>query len=321
MSESSSRPLHVIFGAGQIGPRLARILLAQGHAVRVVRRGTAAPPAGAELRSGDATDPAFAAEAARGASAIYHVMNPAEYSAAAWGELVPRYMTALLLAASRNHARLVVLDNFYMLGKAGGAPITESTPDAPVSRMGEIRAAASAQLFEAHRRGDVRATSGRASDFYGPGGVGTHFGGMFWKRVLAGQSGQVLVNPDQPHSYHYTEDVAAGLAALGTGPDEATGQWWALPVAPAVTTRAMIGAFADALGRDIKVEQMPGWLLGAVSLFVPLLRELKEMGYQWEQPFVVDDSAFRARFGVQPTPLTAGARAMVEWAKGEYGPR
>jgi nucleoside-diphosphate-sugar epimerase len=36
MSENDSRQLHVVFGAGQIGPRLARTLLAKGHAVRVV---------------------------------------------------------------------------------------------------------------------------------------------------------------------------------------------------------------------------------------------------------------------------------------------
>ncbi|MBK7369776.1 MAG: NAD-dependent epimerase/dehydratase family protein [Candidatus Eisenbacteria bacterium] len=317
----NAKPLHVVFGAGQIGPRLARQLLAKGCAVRVVRRGSAAPPEGAELRSGDATDPAFAAEAAKGAAAIYHVMNPSEYSAKVWGELCPKYMDAMLAAASRSGARLVTLDNLYMHGRGGTMPMNESTPVAPISPKGEIRAREAAKLFAAHERGDVRAISGRASDFYGPGGVGTHFGEMLWKRVLAGQSAQVLVNPDIVHSFHYTEDVAAGLAALGTGPDDATGRWWMLPVGPALTPRQMIGEFGRALGRDVPTEQMPGWLLGVAAMFVPLLKELKEMGYQWEQPFVADDSAFRAKFGVAPTPVAEGARATVEWAKAAFTAR
>jgi predicted dinucleotide-binding enzyme len=38
---NASRQLHVVFGAGQIGAPLARLLRTQGHDVRIVRR---APP-------------------------------------------------------------------------------------------------------------------------------------------------------------------------------------------------------------------------------------------------------------------------------------
>ena len=315
----SPQPLHVVFGAGQIGPRLVRRLLEHGCAVRVVRRGDTAPPAGAELVRGDATDAKFAAEATRGAAAIYHVMNPAEYSVRAWDEQLPRFMNAMVEAAARSKARLVVLDNLYALGRAGGTPITEATPEAPVSRKGEIRLRVANQLWDAHRRGDVRAICGRASDFYGPGGVGTHFAEFLWTRVFAGKSAQMLVCPEHPHTYHFTEDVAAGLAALGHAPDDAFGRWWALPCAPAVSTREMIAAMGRALGRDIPVETMPALMRHVAGVFMPVLREIGEMLYQWEQPFVVDDSAFRARFHLTGTPIDAGAKATVEWAKAVYG--
>lgn len=315
----SQPQVHVVFGAGQIGPRLARHLLAQGHTVRVVRRGDAAPPAGATLVRGDATDPGFTAEAAQGAHAIYHVMNPAEYSVRAWETQLPRFMSAMLEASARSGAKLVVLDNLYALGRGGGAPITEATPEAPVSRKGEIRLRVATQLWDAHRRGDVRAICGRASDFYGPGGVGTHFAEFFWTRVFANKSAQMLVRPDHPHTYHFTEDVAAGLAALGGASDDAFGRWWALPCASAVSTREMVAALGRALGRDIPVETMPALMRQVAGVFMPVLREIGEMLYQWEQPFVVDDSAFRAKFGVTGTPIDAGAKATVEWAKAVYG--
>ncbi len=314
MSESK---LHVIFGAGQIGVPLAKELMARGCRVRMVRR-VGGAPAGVELRTGDAGDATFAAEAAAGAAAVYHCMNPA-YDAALWARELPRLASSLVAAAGRANARLVVLDNLYMLGDTHGVPMNEATPVNPCSRKGEIRARVAEQFFDAHRRGDAKVVSGRAADFYGPGGVGTYFGDAFWPRVLAGKSGQVLSDPDIVHTYHYTLDVAAGLATLAEAPDDVTGQWWMLPAAPAETTRAMIRRFGAALGREIAIERMPGFLLAAVALFMPMLREIREMGYQFAGPFLVDDSRFRARFGGAPTPLDRGAPAMVEWAKGYYG--
>ncbi len=66
---------------------------------------------------------------------------------------------------------------------------------------------------------------------------------------------------------------------------------------------------------------MPPALLAAVSLVVPLVREIREMGYQWEEPFLCDDSRFRARFGVAPVPREEAARRTVEWAVAEYRAR
>jgi nucleoside-diphosphate-sugar epimerase len=309
------RSLHVVFGSGQVGPLLAGRLLEAGHRVRVARRSAGPVARGAELVQGDATDAAFCDGAARGAAVVYHCMNPAAYDRREWARLVPRFMENLIAAAGRAGARLVVLDNLYMLGRTGGRPMDEDTPVRPSSAKGEIRARAARALLAAHRRGDVRAVTGRASDFYGPGGVGTYFGPQFWRPVLAGRSAPMLVNPDTPHTYHHVADVAAGLAALGAAGEDVLGRPWMLPCAPAPTTRALVGKLAEALGRPIRFTRVPGFALRAVGLFSPLVRELAEMSYQWDEPFVVDDRRFRAHFGAQPTPLEEGARATVAWAR------
>jgi nucleoside-diphosphate-sugar epimerase len=199
--------------------------------------------------------------------------------------------------------------------------MNEDTPSNPSSRKGEARARVAAQLSEAHRRGDVRAVTGRAADFYGPGGAATYFGDVFWPRVLAGKPAQWLGDPAIPHAYHHTLDVAAALAALGGAPDDALGQWWMLPAAPAESSAAMIRRLGVALGREIAIERVPGFVLGAMALFMPLIREIREMQYQFAEPFLVDDARFRARFGAAVTTLDAGAEATVEWAKRAYGTR
>ncbi len=304
---------HVVFGAGQIGPLLAARLRSQGLTVRVVRKSAGRVAVdGVELARGDAMDPAFCAEATRGAEVVYHCMN-APYFAKVWRETLPRLQANLIAATRGAGARLVVLDNLYALGRTGGRPMNEETPPNPCSAKGAIRADLHQELMAAAQRGDLRVAVGRASDFFGPGGVQAHLGERFFKQALAGKSAQVLVNPDVPHTYHYTQDVAAGLSALGLD-SEANGAWM-LPCAPAGTTRELVARFSAALGRPIHLQRMPPWLMATAGWVAPLVRELREMAYQWEEPFVVDDRKFRARFGDRSTPLDVAARETAVWAQ------
>src|SRR5258708_5095798 len=144
-----SPELHVLFGAGQVGQPLARLLLQAGKRVRIAKRSPTGAPPGPEVFQGDAADPAFCTQAAQGAATVYHCMNP-PYDSRIWAELVPRYMDNLIAAAAHAKARLVVLDNVYMLGRPCGKPLDEETAPNPCSRKGEIRARAAERLFEAH---------------------------------------------------------------------------------------------------------------------------------------------------------------------------
>jgi len=188
----------------------------------------------------------------------------------------------------------------------------------PCSRKGEVRARVAERLFDAHRRGEVRAVSGRASDYYGPGGTLTYLGDPFWKPALAGRKVWAPANPDAVHTYHYIPDVAAGLMALGTAGGDVEGRPWMLPCAPAGTLRQLVDRFAAHLARPIRLSTLPPFGLRAVGLFVPMLRELAEMSYQWEEPFVVDDRRFRERFPIRPTDPDEAARATVAWATAHY---
>jgi nucleoside-diphosphate-sugar epimerase len=309
--------LHVVFGAGQVGYLLAERLLEGGRRVRVVKRSESRVPAGCELVLGDAADAVFCTRAADGAATVYHCMNP-PYVTRIWAEAVPRYMDNLIAAAARARARLVVLDNVYMLGRADGRPLNEDTPMRPASRKGEIRARAAERLFEAHRRGDVLATSGRASDFYGPGGTLTGLGDFFWPRVLARKTAYSPFPVDAIHTYHYIPDVVAGLAALGSAEADAYGRPWMMPCAPAGTLGDLVARLAATMGRPIKTAQVPRLILKMTAAFMPLMRELDEMLYQWDEPFVVDDRRFRERFQLGPTNVDEAAARTVEWATAHY---
>ncbi len=314
---TTQQELHVVFGAGQVGPPLARHLAAAGHRVKLARR-SASPTniPGVEAVRADASDPAAATEAVRGATAVYHCMNVA-YFTATWAAELPPILDSLITAAGRSKARLVVLDNLYPFGRPAGRKLTEETLFNPCSKKGEIRARLHLQLAAAVQRGDVQAVTGRAADFYGPGGVQTLFADRFWPAALAGKPTPMIVPLDSPHTYHFIPDVAAGLATLGQDPS-ASGTFM-LPCQPAESTRALVTRLGEALGRPITATRIPPLLLRGLGLFMPILRELREMAYQWEEPFEVDDARFRARHGAPVASRAEAARQSVKWGRAAFG--
>ncbi|ACG71273.1 NAD-dependent epimerase/dehydratase [Anaeromyxobacter sp. K] len=307
--------LHVVFGAGQVGRRLARELLGLGHSVRLVRRGPPGPELpGLRWLSGDATDPLFAGEACRGADVVYDCTNPPDYHR--WDELLAPLRRGIRDAAARAGARLVALDCLYMYGRPAASPFDEDAPLAPCSHKGELRALLARELLEAHARGDLRATTGRASDFFGPGaGAAALLGDRLAARLRAGKPFEAFGDPDLPHAYSYVADVARGLAVLGTD-DAALGRAWHLPVAWTGSTRGLVEAVGAALGRPARLRIVPDWLLRVGGLLDPTLGAAVEMTYQWKVPYVPDDRRFRAAFSVEPTPaaeaVAATARAILD---------
>lgn len=76
-----------------------------------------------------------------------------------------------------------------------------------------------------------------------------------------------------------------------------------------------------ALGTPLGCGVVPGLVLQSLGLFTPAVKELLEMRYQWQLPYVLDDTKFRAAFGAGATSLVPGVRATVRWMKTLNGPK
>jgi hypothetical protein len=89
---------------------------------------------------------------------------------------------------------------------------------------------------------------------------------------------------------------------------------WHAPTGPAITQRQLATAFTEAGGVPApKIGAVPGWLLRTMGLFSSGTRELAEMLYQFELPFLMDSRASEAGLGLHPTPLPEAAAATVAW--------
>jgi nucleoside-diphosphate-sugar epimerase len=62
---------------------------------------------------------------------------------------------------------------------------------------------------------------------------------------------------------------------------------------------------------------MPSFMLTALGWFSPLMREIGEMRANLERPYLVDSSAFVARFGWNATPLDTGLKKTLDWYRAE----
>jgi nucleoside-diphosphate-sugar epimerase len=303
--------LHVVFGTGQVGSALVAHLAGLGVAVRAVSRNR--PPSlarDADWRTADVTDHEAATDAAKGASVVYQCLN-APYNR--WPEMFPQLQGGVMAAAERTGALLVSLENLYGYGPAGGKPITEDLPLAATTVKGRTRAAMTAELLAAAHAGRVRLAIGRASDFFGAGVTqGSTLGDRVFGNALAGRRADFIGNPDLPHTYSYVPDIAAGLATLGTDP-RAAGQVWHLPGPQTVTTRELLDLVAREVGHPVGIRTVNKLGLRVLGLTKPMLRELAETYYQFDEPFVLDTSKYEAAFGTPGTPLATAIAATVDW--------
>jgi nucleoside-diphosphate-sugar epimerase len=307
--------LHVVFGTGPLGKWTARELVKLGKTVRMVNRSGKADrlPAEVEVVAGDAYDLNGNLALTQGAAAVYQCAQPAYFE---WAEKFPRFQTAILEAAAQNGAKLIVGDNLYMYGDTHGTPIREALPYQPHTKKGRVRAAMAEAVMTAHRRGQVRAAIGRASNFFGPDDhVVTD---LAFRPALEGKSINLLGRLDQLHTFSYVPDFGKLLATLGTR-DEALGQIWFTPSPAAVTQKDLVGLLEAELGHPVKVLLAGKTMLSLLGLFNPMMRETVEMMYEWTGPFVVDTSKAEKAFGWQGTPLRVAVQETLAWLTAEAG--
>jgi len=307
-------PLHTVLGAsGAVGRAVVDELLKRELPVRAVSRSLDKPDV--SIVPADLLQADEAKLATEGATHVYLCVG-LPYSAKVWKRDWPVLMRNLIAACAAHGARLIFLDNVYMYGPAPlQVPFDEQHPQQPVSRKGEARKATLDLLERAMQEGKVQAVIGRSADFYGPYAYNSILYISFLERMLQGKNPQVLSSTDVPHTYGDTVDVGRALVELALAED-AYGRAWHLPVNEPITIEALTELFNQQLGTELKASKVPGFLQWMLGLFVPPVREVREMLYQFEAPYVMSDRKFRERFPDFPvTGYEAGLERMVRFFK------
>ena len=304
--------MQTILGAnGTIGSLLAKELTAYTDRIRLVSRHPVAVNPSDELFPADLSDPDIVEKAIAGSEVVYLLVG-FEYKLRVWQEKWPRLMRAVIDACIIHQAKLVFFDNVYLYATGAIGHMTEESPVHPSSQKGAVRNQIASMLMEEVRAGKLQGLIARSADFYGPKNERSFLNEVVYKNFSKGKKANWFMNADKVHSFTCTHAAAKATAMLGNAADT-WNQVWHLPTDPArLTGRQMISLFAREMKQPDKVMVIPMWMLKMLGLFMPLMREMPEMMYQYDRDYFFDSSKFEQHFGFTPTSYEKGVKATVE---------
>ncbi|GAB1691710.1 NAD-dependent epimerase/dehydratase family protein [Krasilnikovia sp. M28-CT-15] len=298
---------HVVVGSGPIGTTVAQLLAERGDSVRMVTRSGSGPahPLIERVAADASTDRLTALTA--GAEVLYNCANP-RYTE--WEKLWIPMNDAMITAAKAAGAVYAITGNLYGYGPQPDGRMTEHTPPAATGRKGRVRI----RMWRDALASGVPTVEARGSEYLGGGANGV-FSAVILPAVRSGRTAWMPGDPDLPHTFTYTGDMARALVRLARD-ERAHGHAWHVPSAEPVTVRELARRYCEVTGdAPVTLRRLPRFVMRAAGLVVPMARELAEMDYQFYRPFVMDSDLTQRTFGLRPTPLEVGIRETAQAAE------
>jgi nucleoside-diphosphate-sugar epimerase len=294
-------PNHVVVGSGPIGSAIARFHADRGETVRMITRSGGGPSHPlVERVAADASDVRRLTDLTAGAATLYNCANP-KYTE--WERLWFPLNDAMIAAAKAAGAVYVITGNLYVYGPQSGGYMAENTPMAATGRKGKVRI----KMWQDALNSGVRTVEVRGSDYVGAGAVGV-FSSVLLPAIQKRRTAWAPGNPDLPHSFTYTGDMARTMVTLARD-ERAYGTAWHAPTLPAITIRELADRYTELTGQPrLKLRGLPRFAMRTAGLVVPMARELAEMDYQFYAPFHLDSKLTEETFGLAPTPLEVPLR-------------
>jgi nucleoside-diphosphate-sugar epimerase len=192
--------------------------------------------------------------------------------------------------------------------------MTEETTINPISQKGKVRAEVAKMLMDAVEKNKVEAIIARAPDFYGPGVIGSMLYQMVYLKLVKDKNPQWLGKLDVIHNFIYSKDIGKAVALLGNTRD-AYNQVWHLPTTDQkLTNRQWIELMMIAMNKQKKIQTIPEWMISVLGIFVPILKELQDVGYQFKQDYFFNSSKFNKRFNFTPISPVDGIKEIINSA-------
>ena len=306
--------MKTILGTGQLGLAIMQLLLDKSPDERILlvnRSGKLdiSIPQNVQVVAADVTDAADM-ETIAGKSEIIFSCTDVPYDK--WAGFYPATANALALALSKTNARLVFADNMYSYGNVAGAAMNEQMPHTAKTKKGKIRAGVINALLLSGQEFNSRVAFVKASDFIGPRIHKGLFGKDFLDNVYNGKTVRLFGNIALPHTFTYINDFAAAMINVGTANDT-FGQIWHVPNAPALSLDKWLHLFEVVTNKPIKKSVTPKFVIRLAGLFNSFIKELYEMAYQFENPYLVNHDKYVSRFGKHSTYPSAIVKETVEW--------
>lgn len=303
---------YTILGAnGNIAKVISSELDSKGLQIRQVSRNPKAVNPSDELIAANLTKPLEVLNAVSGSTVVF-LCAGIKYSVPDWQRDWPIIMRNTLDACISTGAKLVFFDNMYALDPSHVGHLTEETPMNPISEKGKVRKQILEMLWAEVNAGKLAALVARAGDFYGPGANNSFLNELVINKMKAEKSPQWLYDGDKRHSFTYIPDAGKATAFLALQTDS-WNQTWNLPTDQTYPSGQEITDILNQhLGTSKKLQVMPAWLVSVLGLFIPVLKEVKELKYQSAEDYRLDSSKIEKAYGLKATPIAVGLKACLD---------
>ena len=303
--------MQTILGAnGAIAVELAKALKNYTSDIRLVSRNPKKVNDTDTLLSADLTNREEVFNAIKGSEIVYLTVG-FEYKIEVWRAVWPPLMRNVIEACLTNKCKLVFFDNVYMIGGDNVKHITEESPFSPTSKKGEVRTELNKMILEAIKNQGLQAIIARAADFYGVVKDKSILMEVVHKNLSQNKKAQWFCNAKVKHSFTYTPDAGKATALLGNTP-EAYNQIWNLPTdKQSLTGEEWVKLFAKEMGKSDKYQLIPSFLIKILGFFVPFMKEVYEMRYQYDRDYFFDSTKFEQYFNMKPTTYQDGVKEIL----------
>ena len=300
-----------ILGAGgAIGIELAKALPTYTSDIRLVGRNPKKVNSTDELFKADLSNRDQVHKSIEGSEIVYLTVG-FDYNTKLWQQMWVPLIRNVIDGCLQHNTKLVFFDNVYAIGGDNVKHITESSPISPTSKKGEVRAEVDKLIIDSIEKNNLNALIARSADFFSSVKDKSLLMNMVYNNLAKGKKAQWFCDTKVIHSTSYTPDLGKGTAMLGNSKD-AYNQIWNLPTDPQkITGEEWINLFASEMKTSNKYQVLPGWGIKALGLFIPILKEMYEMRYQYDRDYYFDSSKFNKHFNYTPTTNAAAVKQTV----------
>jgi len=283
----------VLGSNGHIGNAAMVAFAAAGWAVAGLGRSNRRPVAGTRFIEGDADHVAVVKTAIAEADVVVQALH-LPYDK--WGNGAAEKQLQVVIDAMAGSGKTLLFPGTVYNYRASDRTIAPGLRQSAEKPRGDIRIRLEQMLRNAAASQGFQVIILRAGDFFGPGNRGDWYdAGMFMDFA----KGRIYHLGDLAtrHSWAYLPDLARALTVLAEkrgqfGPFENfhfAGHW--------VNHGQIMAAIQSGLGRRLTVAPLPWWMLRAMGLVNPIMRDIFRMRYLWLNEMELVDPRLDALLG------------------------
>lgn len=251
----------------------------------------------ATIFTGDVLNERQLRDAISEADYVFHAINIPYQN---WNPTLTNILSLILKECSAQNKPFIYVDNIYAYG-AQHEKVHELTTKKPHTKKGKLRLKLQHQI----EASGVPYIIAHFPDFYGPKAESTLLQYTFEQLLKKNKAGYIG-DLDLQKEFIYIKDGAKALVELALREDTYCEEW-NIPGVRTISGLEIVEIASEHLQKPIKFKPIHRWMINALGIFNPFMREFSEMMYLNETPVILDGSKYEKRIGtIQRTPYTIG---------------